>query len=396
MTEIQRLQIRLAELRKQINGREFDNLAAEKREEIRADFEKAEEAYLAELKREAGWTGRADDDGESAELRAMLEHAHVGAILAAVRAGQEADGGTRELQSHLGVSADVVPWAMLRRSERRAAATFTGGGDPAMVGGYTTPAYPDSIAAYCGFQIETPDAGVQQWPTVTSKPTITRQTDSTTVAETNGTIAVSELSPRNRYQAAFSVRQQDLLVFDQAGMALSETLRMATRDSIDADALNRTDVGLLQFGVDPAAPGAETTFAQYVSAMYGAVDGVYAVEAGQVRMVVGATILAHMGGQYVTGSDMSAAEKFMQLSGGLRVSNHVPAYGANAQQAVVCKINPAIGPNAVMALFNGGPRIIVDEVTKADEGEVKYTAQFFGDFAVLRSDGYIRHAFRNS
>ena len=42
-------------------------------------------------------------------------------------------------------------------------------------------------------------------------------------------------------------------------------------------------------------------------------------------MVVGATILAHMGASYVTGSNMSAAEKFASLSGGYRVSNHVPA-----------------------------------------------------------------------
>ena len=108
------------------------------------------------------------------------------------------------------------------------------------------------------------------------------------------------------------MRQQDLLVFDQAGLALEETLRMAIRDSLDADLLNRTDKGLLQFGADPGAPAAKFTFADYISAMYGAVDGVYAVEAGPVRMVVGATILAHMGASYVTGSNMSAAEKFAQ------------------------------------------------------------------------------------
>ena len=162
------------------------------------------------------------------------------------------------------------------------------GDDSGMVGGYVTPAYPGSIAAFCGVRIETPKQGKQLLPVVASEPTITRQTDSTTVAETDGTIAISTLTPQNRYQAGFSVRQQDLLVFDQAGMALEGTLRMAIRDSLDADLLNRTDKGLLQFGADPGAPAAESTFADYINAMYGAVDGIYAVEAGPVCMVVGA------------------------------------------------------------------------------------------------------------
>ena len=52
------------------------------------------------------------------------------------------------------------------------------GNDSGMVGGYATPAYPGSIAAFCGVRIETAEQGKQLLPVVTSKPTITRQTDS--------------------------------------------------------------------------------------------------------------------------------------------------------------------------------------------------------------------------
>ena len=172
-----------------------------------------------------------------AEFSNLLGGASVGAVLAAVRSGQESQGETRELQAHYGVAADVVPWAM-RGMETRVAATFTGD-DAGMVGGFVTPPYPDSIAAFCGVRIVTPASGEQLWPVLTSQPTITRQTASGAVTETDGTIAVSTLTPRSRYQAGFSVRQQDLIVFDGAGQALSETLRLATRDAVDADLLNR-------------------------------------------------------------------------------------------------------------------------------------------------------------
>ena len=50
------------------------------------------------------------------------------------------------------------------------------------------------------------------------------------------------------------------------------------------------------------------------------------------------------------------------------------------------------GPNAVMALFGGGVRVLEDPYTRAAEGERRFIGRLFGDFSILRAGAY--HRFR--
>ena len=68
------------------------------------------------------------------------------------------------------------------------------------------------------------------------------------------------------------------------------------------------------------------------------------------------------------------------------------ASGTNYRDAVVAKMGKT--PNAVMALFGGGVRILEDPYTRAAEGERRFHGVLYGDMTVLRAAAYDRKRFR--
>ena len=84
-------------------------------------------------------------------------------------------------------------------------------------------------------------------------------------------------------------------------------------------------------------------------------------------------------------------EKLGELSGGVRVSTHVPDYASNQQDALAI-----IGPprrNAVAAVWENLD-LVVDPYTAAADGEVIITVYMMQDSAILRTDGYKRYRFK--
>ena len=351
----------------------------------------------AALESEAKRIEGAEFTAESAELRELVSKANAAQIVAAVANRTVIDGATAELQREARVGADVVPWALL---EKRAAATFTANTGEADIGRYIAKAYADSIAAFVGCAVVQVPVGAQDWPILSTGAAVEHQTASAAVAETTAAFTVEKLTPRNRYQASFAVREQDLIVFSEAGAALSNDLRAATMDALDKDLITRANEGIdtTKTGAAPTPPGAASTAAAMIGYLFAAVDGILASDAAQVRMVVGGGATGtyqYMGATASgTGGDASVAEKIAQVSGGIRVSPHIPAYTGNHQDGFVAKMGAA--PNAAMALFGGGVRILEDPFSRAAEAERRFHGILFGDFTVLRTDAYDRFAVRTS
>ena len=187
---------------------------------------------------------------------------------------------------------------------------------------------------------------------------------------------------------------EDAAIFAAMPDALRQNLSDALQDKLDERVLNRTGNGLLDFGTDPTAPGAATDYAGYSDAMFEAVDGTYANTIGQVRMLVGSSIYAHMGKTYRNANSVdSALDVLTRQSAGVRVSGNVPAYANNRQEAVVVK-----GParrNCVAAVWDG-VQIFEDMYSRAQEGERRLYGVMLYDFSITRTAGYVRHAFRNA
>ena len=329
------------------------------------------------------------DSPEGLELRKMLFDSNMGRIFEATVAGSRVDGMEAELQQHYKIPANAIPLAML---EKRAAATFSGDeeGNAAAV---IPQVFPEGAAAFAGVSVETVPSGQRQYPVLSTGATVNTPAQGADSDETTAAFTITTLTPK-RIQAGFSYQIEDAAVFSFMDAALRQNLSDALSDALDKQILNRTSDGLLDKGTDPDTPTAASTAAEYLAAVYGGVDGIYASEAGGVRMLVGPTNYTHMGSLIIgTRGDTNVAQKVAQVSGGIRVNGNVPAYASNFQDALVVK--GVARRNCVASVWDG-VQLIPDAITRATQGEVKITAVMLYDFSVLRTAGYNRHRFRNS
>ena len=74
----------------------------------------------------------------------------------------------------------------------------------------------------------------------------------------------------------------------------------------------------------------------------------------------------------------------MRVSGGVRVSAHVPAVASKKQNAILRR---GMRRDAVAPVWEG-VTIIPDEVTKAKAGQIVITAVMLHAVKILRADGF--------
>ena len=76
----------------------------------------------------------------------------------------------------------------------------------------------------------------------------------------------------------------------------------------------------------------------------------------------------------------------MAITGGLRVSAHVPAVSGNKQNAIVRR---GTRRDMVAPIWEG-VSLIPDEITKAKDGQIVITAVMMHATKILRTDGFYR------
>ena len=300
-------------------------------------------------------------------------------------------GAERELQQHLGQGAGFIPLSML--AEERAA-TVPSGDEPSDAMPLIQQVFPSSAMAFAGVDLRERPAGEQGFPVLETGVTVHSVASSADAAETNGAVAVKTLAPK-RLQGNLAFRRSDLATFAELDSGIRAHLRAAVLSKWDSELLTRTGDGLLDFGTDPTTPTLATA-ATYLGAAYGAVDGAYAERVGDVRMIVGvgsAGVYQHMGKLAASAdSDVSIAEKLASITGGLKATSLVPAYASNRQEAVIIRGGPR--QNVVAASW--GVEVLPDPYARAVQGEVRLYIFSMFDFAITRTDGFVRHSFRTS
>ena len=275
-----------------------------------------------------------------------------------------------------------------REPEHRATGVTPAPADVGMSQSEIIPAvFPESSAAFLGVDMPTVGAGDAVFPVLSTSADAGVPAENAEQDETAGAFTADILTP-GRIQASFFYSREDRARFAGMSDALRRNLSDALSDKLDQQVLNGTE-GLLNGTVlANNNVSAETTFALYLSQLgYGRVDGKYAGSTQDLRVVMGAATYAHAGTTYRhQNADDLALDRLVAITGGIKVSAHVPAAATNKQNAV---IRLGMRRDMVAALWEG-VSLIADEITLAKKGQIQITAVLLHAIKGLRADGFYK------
>ena len=322
------------------------------------------------------------EGGEANEMRALIERCNVGVIFdSAVEKRSLSDGPERELQQHHGLGENQIPLALL---ETRAVSPAPG--QVAQNQSEIIPyVFPQSCAAYLAVDMPSVATGDAVYPVLTSTLDVHTPAENASASETTGSFEASVLTPA-RIQASFFYSREDRARFSGMDSALRMNLSDGLSDGLDKQIIVGTNGLLTGTNLPNNNVTAATTFSDYISHFaYSRVDGRYASMASEVRSVVGGQTYGDMGGTYRnTSVDRSAVDRLMEITGGVKVSAHVPAAASHKQNAIIRRGSR----RDMVAPVWEGITIIPDEVTKASAGQIVITAVMLHAVKILRKDAF--------
>ena len=398
MTPIQTLEIRAGGIRKRladIGG------MADLTDETRSELDKLKLEYADNDSKRAALTIAGDApvthietrSAEGREFRALVNKANVGEIFDAALSKRSVDGASAELQQHYGLNQNQVPLALMVRSwpdndELETRAVTPAPGDVGATQASILPwVFPDSAAAFLAVDMPIVGVGEQVFPVLTSELSVGTPAENAEQNETTGAFSADVLSP-GRLQASFFYSRESAAKFAGMDAALRENLSMGLSDGLDNQIITGSEGLLTGTKLANHDAAAVTDYAAYVNMAFGA-RGRAVCFGGRraIRVLMGASVYAHAGATYRNASvDRTALDRLMDITGGVQVSDHVPAAVGNKQNAV---IRLGMRRDMVAPVWEG-VTIIPDEVTKAKAGQIVITAVMLHAVKILRTDGFYK------
>ena len=323
-------------------------------------------------------------DGEARELRSLIDRANVGMIFEAALEHRSTDGPEAELQAHFKLAANAIPLAMLETRAVTPAPGDVGTQQSTIIPGV----FPQSCAAFLAVDMPTVGVGEAVYPVLTQNATAHTPAENAAAAETTGSFSADVLSP-SRIQASFFYSREDRARFSGMDEALRANLSDALSDKMDQQILAGTNGLLSGTNLPNHNSSAVASYAHYRSELgYGRVDGKYAASVGEIRIVLGSETYGHCSGVFrsANAGDRAALEDLMSVTGGVRVSAHVPGVASKKQLAV---IRLGSRRDMVSPVWEG-VTLIPDEITKASLGQIQVTAVMLYAVKILRADGFYK------
>ena len=327
-------------------------------------------------------------DTEALELRQLTERSSLGDIAAGVLSNHACEGASRELQQAHNMKPNQIPLALMRSPmvEDRTSGITPG---PTNAGADQRPiipaVFPSSVAAFLGINGQSVGVGEQAFAVISTSASPGAPAEGAEQAHSTGAFESVALVPA-RLQASLFFSVEDAARIQGLSDALRMNLSDALSDELDDQILTNSTNGLFSGTTlddhDASAVGTFVTLKKRV--VYDAIDGRYANNAGDLRVVLGAASNGFMGGVYRgNNSDVDALESIMGKVAGVRVSSHVPALSGNKQELVVAR---GTAQHVAVALW--GVDLLEDPYSMAKTGEVILTGRMLHAVKVLRKDGF--------
>ena len=390
MKASQRVALEMSEKREKLNGLlGVDELSDEQRTEMGTLTERMQEleieARAAILAEDVPTVTRTVvEDGADRELRSLIDRANVGNIFEATLEHRATEGPEAELQSHYHLAANAIPLALLETRAVTPAPSDVGQNMSAIIPGV----FPQSCAAFLAVDMPTVAVGEAIYPVLATNATVGTPAENAAQAETTGSFTADVLSP-SRLQASFFYSREDRARFSGMDEALRMNLSEALADGLDQQILAGTN-GLFTGGnIGNHNVSAVTSYASYRSELgYSRVDGTYASSVGDIKMVMGSATYGHCSGVFrsTNAGDRAALEDLMQVTGGIKVSAHVPAVASHKQNVIIRLGNRR---DCVAPVWEG-ITLIPDEISKAASGQIQVTAVMLHAVKILREAGFYK------
>ena len=181
-------------------------------------------------------------------------------------------------------------------------------------------------------------------------------------------------------------RRVDAARFPGMDAALRMALNAGLEEKLDYEVLRGTEGLLTGSKLANHNKSGETTHAQYLSQFcFGRVDGRWAAEQSDIKVLMGSGTYAHAGSTYQTNPHLSALDALMAKVP-VRVSANIAAVASTKQNNVI-RLGSRI--DYVQPMWNG-VTIIVDEISGSGKGEIEVTAVLLTNTKILRSGGFYK------
>ena len=401
MLHSQKLQLQMSELRNKINAmNNSDDFDGDELEGLNKDYSKLEVRFQSAIiseSEEKEQTATEDLDSAGVEIRQLEQDISVAEYMSSAIVGKPLEGREAEYNAanDLYGAGTQMPWiALLSKKERMAMrdefrAATTAPDSEVIIASVLGRVFADTAADWLGVSFPSVPSGMSGYPVLTGGAVPVTGTDTVAANQTAATLTANELTPK-RAAAEYLISIADATKFRQMEEALRMDLVSAGREAMDLAVVSGNggsgDVTGFEHELTfPTNPTAVATFADYLSAVYGAVDGRYAMSPAEIRMLVGSETFKHAAALFQTGSGNSAADRM-----NARVTPHMDAAtNANIQKAIISRSRGrAVAP--VWPTMS----IIRDEFSAASTGQVKMILNILWNFKVLDESGYVPLRFK--
>ena len=326
-------------------------------------------------------------DGEDRELRSLIDRANVGAIFEAALEHRATDRPRGRGAIALSPAANVIPLTML---ETRAVTPAPGRRGPESGRDYSW-RFSNVVCGFPGNRHANRRVGDAVYPVLTHQRRRWHTSRERGQAETTGSFSADVFSRLRAFKRVSFTAERTAP--DSVGMdeALRSNLSDALSDKMDQQILAGTEGLLTGTKLANHNVTAVTSYANYRSELgYGRVDGTYAGSVGDLKIVMGAETYGHAAGVFrsANAGDRAALEDLMSVTGGVKVSAHVPV-ASGVQQEAERRDQPGCAPGYGGSNL-GRRHIIPDEITKAANGQIVVTAVMLYAIKILREAGFYK------
>ena len=391
MTPTQKIQLRMSEKREEL--RNLGMFTDDDKDKVVTATRLNDELKGHEVELRAAI--KADDDAddttpETREWAALKDSFDLGEVFTNVMEHRASAGAIAEVQKERGLAPNDVPTEMLMVEHRAVTpAPSNTGRTQTEITGFV---FPQSVAAFMSIPSPIVPVGDTAFPVLTSDPAAGVPAENAAQSETTGAFSADVLTPK-RIQASFFWSREDAARMAGMGDALREALQGGISDKLDKEIIQGTN-GLLTGMILPNnTESSASTYSDYVSKLlYGRVDGRYAFDLSDIRVVMGSDTFGNAATKLPTNGEENALARIRSDSGGVRVSANVPAEVSDKQNAIVRRGTR----RDYVAPVWGAVTLIPDEITKAANGQIVLTAVLLYATKLLRAGGFYKQETNHS